>query len=233
MRVWKKVINAAKYYGIGVLIKRYFDLLWKAMRIEELEAIVSEAFTVREQDMEFELAMWINKAKERLKKVYEQSLTQLFLEAYKRGTRKVMNPRGKRIEVKIPVGTTSILFNFIRQKDYINKLFNDITEKLREKESFTQEDLKDLKKFVRWRVKLIAQNEIVLAHNEGLKKAMAEAGVKKYYWITQNDMQVCNVCKKMERESKRIGGFMVGDPKSPMPVRDSHPNCRCFIVAVE
>lgn len=78
------------------------------------------------------------------------------------------------------------------------------------------------------RANRIARSEVIRASAAGTKQAMTEMGVKYYIWITAQDRDVCPICKKIARRR-----YVVGDAYSPMPVKDSHPNCRCAIVSAD
>jgi len=48
-------------------------------------------------------------------------------------------------------------------------------------------------------------------------------------WVTAGDLKVCPQCLTLEGQTWRISDIRAG--RSPMPVRDTHPSCRCQIVA--
>ena len=67
----------------------------------------------------------------------------------------------------------------------------------------------------------LARSEITLAQSEGKQAEYQEAGVDSYDYVTMRDALVSSIC----REHERNGPYPVGG--GPLPMRDSHPNCRC------
>jgi len=75
------------------------------------------------------------------------------------------------------------------------------------------------------RARTIARTEIVKASNLGTIEAMENSGIEEYDWITAGDRIVCEKCVEFEKNSPYKVAF-----SSPLPARNSHPNCRCTIV---
>lgn len=49
-------------------------------------------------------------------------------------------------------------------------------------------------------------------------------------WRTAQDRSVCPQCRRLRSNVYRVVDVLSGE--SPMPVRDTHPSCRCWMVAV-
>ena len=49
-------------------------------------------------------------------------------------------------------------------------------------------------------------------------------------WVTSQDLRVCRECQSLEGQSWRISDIRSG--AAPLPVRDTHPGCRCSLVAI-
>jgi len=71
----------------------------------------------------------------------------------------------------------------------------------------------------------IAHAEIAKAHVEGKQDQYSALGIKEYHYKTTGDGKESSIC----RRHGASGPYLVG--QGPLPVRDSHPECRCTIVA--
>ena len=72
----------------------------------------------------------------------------------------------------------------------------------------------------------LARSEIAQAQVLGKQAEYRELGVEQYDYVTADDEKVSKICRTHEAASPHP--LETG----PMPMRDSHPNCRCTIVAV-
>lgn len=71
----------------------------------------------------------------------------------------------------------------------------------------------------------LARSEIAMAQSDGKLTMMREQGVTQYDYETAGDSRVSRICNELAE----AGPYKVDDPAAPLPVRDSHPNCRCSI----
>lgn len=67
----------------------------------------------------------------------------------------------------------------------------------------------------------LARSELTRAQVEGKEAMYAEADVAEYDYITMGDERVSTVCREHQRNNPHPVGA------GPLPMRDSHPNCRC------
>lgn len=67
----------------------------------------------------------------------------------------------------------------------------------------------------------LARSELTRAQVEGKEAMYAEADVAEYDYVTMGDERVSAIC----RQHASAGPHPVG--AGPLPMRDSHPNCRC------
>lgn len=72
----------------------------------------------------------------------------------------------------------------------------------------------------------LARSEIAQAQALGKEDEYRELGVEEYDYVTANDERVSAIC----RANAAGGPYPLG--QGPLPMRDSHPNCRCTIAAV-
>lgn len=71
----------------------------------------------------------------------------------------------------------------------------------------------------------LARSEIVQAQAQGKMDQYAAHGVEQYDYVTARDGKVSEVCRGLAA----AGPYAVG--QGPLPMRDSHPNCRCTVAA--
>lgn len=71
----------------------------------------------------------------------------------------------------------------------------------------------------------LARSEIAWAQSEGKLDLMRQQGVTRYDYVTAGDDRVSDICLALEAASP----YDIEDPTAPLPMRDSHPNCRCTI----
>lgn len=69
----------------------------------------------------------------------------------------------------------------------------------------------------------LARSEIGLAQSEGKLAQMAANGFEEYDYITAGDSKVSAICRSLAA----AGPYRIGE--GPVPVRDSHPVCRCSV----
>lgn len=71
----------------------------------------------------------------------------------------------------------------------------------------------------------LARSEITQAHALGKVDQYAALDIAQYDYVTAGDGKVSSICRSLAAN----GPYVVG--KGPLPMRDSHPNCRCTVVA--
>ena len=79
----------------------------------------------------------------------------------------------------------------------------------------------------------IARTETSYYHNKTEMEQYEELGIKKYMWVSTLDGRTCNCGRNGKPSCAERDGkiYEVGGKDSPMPPNDSHPNCRCCVVA--
>ncbi len=86
----------------------------------------------------------------------------------------------------------------------------------------------------------ISRSEIVKSHNAGQVDTMQKAGIEHYSYINSPEYTSngktwpCQICKKLQGPKGREHIYDVQragtSEKNPLPVTNSHPNCRCSTV---
>lgn len=72
----------------------------------------------------------------------------------------------------------------------------------------------------------LVRSEMAQAQSLGKLDEYRELGVERYEYLTAEDSRVSSIC----RANAAGGPYEIG--KGPLPMRDSHPNCRCTIIGV-
>lgn len=82
--------------------------------------------------------------------------------------------------------------------------------------------------FSAYRSDMIARTECARAQIFGGLEMWEKSGlVKSYEWLNSEDEDVCEICEELGDG----GPYLLGT--GPLPIDDSHPNCRCVLSAVE
>ena len=70
-------------------------------------------------------------------------------------------------------------------------------------------------------------SEMNIARSGAKLDGYQRAGITHYDYVTMEDGRVSDICLALAA----AGPYAIGAPGSPLPVRDSHPNCRCDVVS--
>jgi SPP1 gp7 family putative phage head morphogenesis protein len=74
----------------------------------------------------------------------------------------------------------------------------------------------------------LATSEVAWAQVEGKRELYIDQQIEKYDFVTADGPRVCPVCA-----GHAAGGpYLVSDDSAPLPMRDSHPGCRCTTLPV-
>lgn len=106
-------------------------------------------------------------------------------------------------------------------------------------------EIRNAFKTTAWKSEQIARSEVIRAYNESSFESMKAAGIKQYKWITALEGKspvsgaldkalhgrVFNIGEKGNMRVVGTDGKTYTIPKNPLPVTDTHPNCRCRISA--
>lgn len=229
LRVFHKKINRSKYYGVKALIEEYTEAIMQAY----LEAIQQALKTPQEKvNLPSLLMRVLGNVKIPILKINE-----LLEKAFMRGGRRVFTRKGDKIEIGKPSNIATlrqIQNNQMRylkgiseeMQDRINQILQKAVEEGKSIYEIKNEIVEEVKEVSRARAERIARSEIIRASAEGTKQGMREAGIERYIWLSARDNRVCETCRALDGKK-----FKVDDENAPIPVRDSHPNCRCILVA--
>ena len=239
LRIYHRKINRVKYYGTKTLAKQYAQIITDAYKpfFERLDKIITEGENFSEAGgiMQYILGnlrvvTFTPLAMKKIADILEQTFT--------RGARRVFTRTGQQLKVgqvknKAPLEALArqqVTYLKEMEKDVRQTVKDTLTVGLSRGKSITEikHDIMDKsKRITKNRAETIARSEIIKASAEGTKQSMKEAGIKKYLLLTARDNRVCQICRERERGNP----YEFDSNYAPMPVKDSHANCRCTIIA--
>lgn len=220
-------------------MSEYQDVLMGQLDFAGLHAILKAQ---GKESFEGDLANWFAALQQSAGNAITRTASRILAVAYLKGASRAMDRKGNRIMIGNVPDTSAIMQLASQQSQYFQNMsdemkqliFTELEQGINQGKPYaqiTQDILDKSKELAKTRVQRIVRTELVKAHNAGVEQTFGKAGITKYIWVTQRDLLVCEVCKKYETESRTNGGFDLGNPDSPRPVKDSHPNCRCVLVA--
>ena len=109
----------------------------------------------------------------------------------------------------------------MRAEDIADKLFPENAESMR------QDNIPKVLRHASVSAKRLARTEAATREDELAEDSFKSQKVKYYDWVTEPG--ACKKCLAIEA----AGPYKFGDPDSPRPPVDSHPNCRCRRVPTE
>lgn len=247
-------INRKKYYGVGVEIENYVDKVRDAVDVSKAVNYLKsrEAETAKKEALIDDAAMMVSVKSLSDNPALYSSISAVFGDSFQKGTRRLFTKSGDRVDVDQFTDESAISGLMNKQDDYFQKLSEDVGNKTRdtlrqglEEGKSMQEMGKELEQnvdeFTRNRADTIARSEVIKASSKGTEATMDKAGVDEFMWLSARDSRVCKAEDNSWSENFNgttyrscrdyDGETFHKDMNHPMPVRDSHPNCRCTMVA--
>ncbi|MDO4680916.1 MAG: minor capsid protein [Aerococcus sp.] len=80
---------------------------------------------------------------------------------------------------------------------------------------------------LRQRMTTLVQTELGRIEERATQDSYKSMGVEAYEWLATLETHTCDQCAHLDGKQ-----FPVNDPSSPLPIEDTHPNCRCTTVPV-
>lgn len=250
-------INKRKYYGIGVEKREFEETLdyhvnhtavSKAFD-DSIANLNTESFRQKEQliDDVLNSARFLRSGTDEV----VNDLAPKIRDSFEKGTRRAFNSAGETLPKpeNIEERVTELVDS---QANYVSKLVNDLRGKARQilsegissgkSETEIKNELdSELKSLKDNRSETIAESETVKAAGEGTEATFDSNGVTEVMWVAEIDSKTCESgafrvsyngttytsCRELHETSfDRTGNH-------PVPVENSHPNCRCLLVSIE
>jgi len=234
-------IDNRKYFGIKKNIKEYEKIIFNNLYDEELfNSIVKEGATEGLSDLFQEyLAVVTNRFFN-----FAEVVSALFDDTFEKGSKRVQTKNGELVKFGEVQDDQALEIIKNRQFTYLKNITDrqadivqqEIAKGLEQGLSIPEVSnnlQKKVKSFTKSRANTIARTEMVKAHNEGTLNTMRELGVETYIYWTAGDKKVAEICRKNQGSRSKPNVYQVkgaGNPNQPLPVINSHPNCRCSIL---
>jgi len=233
-------INKRKYYGVKKNIREYKKVISSHFNnVPLLKKILKgpETLIVKMNDYFFKISS-----------DYTEILTDaraLLGDSFEKGSKRVLDNSGDTIKLDEPVDQAAVDVLTTQQTVYYDNLTQAESKKTNQiiakgledgetDEVISEEIEKSIKNISNKRALRIARTEIVKSHTIAQTETMSQAGIETYNYITSNDKKVSNICRKNQGPKGREKIYrtdQAGTVENPLPVVNSHPNCRCTTVA--
>jgi len=232
-QLFNRKIDKRKYYGIGVEQKKYRETIEEAIDLNKLRDTLDKA--TRKESIIDDLSSVVPDAEDFLDTSILTEVRDVLKDCHEKGTRRLFDKKGEQVEVK-GVNTKGAIENLMKdQRKYFKNITRDMRQSIRDKledglnegksiNDMKKDILKDAEGMKKSRAETIARSETIKASAKGTEDAMEKAGVEEVIWLATEDNRTCEEClnlheTKWERE------------EAPTPVQDTHPNCRCTLIA--
>jgi len=236
-------IDKRKYYGIGVEIEQYQELMEDVVDYEQLDALVTAAVpdrneeTVLTENIIDDILAKISDPQEFFDNNVIAQLGGVLERSFEKGSKRAYNTDGEQLDVGDVREDRAIQELMRDQEQYFGNMAEDVRDKVRDNLEDAldkgmgideaRDQLQDeISEFSKNRAETTARSECIKASSRGTEESFKEAGVEEVIWLATLDDRTCETCRDLH-ESK----WSMDDGDRPMPVEDSHPNCRCTIVA--
>lgn len=237
-------------YGIVLLSRKYAHDIYKAV-FEKKKVADSGILMYASIKAGADPSMYYSFDQDKIK-VLEKKMRKDFTEALTLGSKKVMDKNGKVLNLKIPTykkQIDSLVKNNLRyvkkiSEEQRSKIVDILQKGIKEGKSYNSmvNNITDqVKGISRNKADLIAKTEVNRAAANGMAETMKSNGITKYLWVSAGDNRVGNPDEALNGRVFEFGktgkmsikgtdgkNYIVN--KSPMPVKDTHPRCRCLLV---
>ena len=174
-----------------------------------------------------------------------ESIQEVFDVSFEKGTKRVQDKNGDPISFSQDIVDVNALDEIkADQLKYIKNITNEQRKIIQTQiegaietgasiEETSNNILKRMDKFTKARATTIARTELVKAHNIGQVETMRSLGVETYIYWTTGDSKVSKICNSNQgpRSNPTVYDLnKAGTVANPLPVLQSHPNCRCTIL---
>ena len=235
-QVRNKRVDERKYYGIGVDEKRYEEILRKSFNIEKvLRRTDTQSFTENLEDLPSQAQNLLGVSNNDRVEIAE-----LFVDSWEKGTRRLLNHKGKNIAEQILDDQDGIITDRLEQilqdqNTYYDNLKNEISKKINQeiregrRQGLSQSDItrniqREASDLSKNRASTISRTEMTKAHTEATRQVMRQAQIEKVIWLATLDQRTCETCSDLHET-------VWDTEEAPTPVQSTHPNCRCTLIA--
>lgn len=239
-----KRIDRRKYFGVKRQMKEYEKLILNNLYDEELfNNVVLESSKENLSDF---FSQYLSVLSERFFDMRDE-IDGFFNKSFERGSKRVQDRNGNPIRVDEVVDSRALevlkqqqftyLSNITEKQSEIvqSEIAKGITEGLSSEQVALNMQSK-VESLTKARALTISRTELVKAHNEGQLNTMRSVGAEKYIYWTTGDKKVAEICRihQGSRSNPNVYSLnQAGTTSNPLPVVNSHPNCRCTILIAD
>lgn len=241
----RKRIEETKYTGVKRNMQKYQKLIYETMYDPNLiKELIKEDNTLTE-GLGDVFQKYLEIIRNRLVGLVDE-IDELFDDTYEKGSKRIMTKNGETVNVDeeeinenptlqiIKTRQFEYLENITQQQQKIvqQELTNSVSKGLSIEDTATNMT-KRIDGMTKARARTISRTEIVKAHNEGQVQTMRNLGVSTYIYWTAGDSKVADICRHNQGPRSKPKIYQLngaGTPNQPLPVINSHPNCRCSIL---
>jgi len=233
-----KRIEKRKYFGLGKITKEYKELIQKTLFNKTLiKQVISDDLG------SFDFTFYLDKLNNSMEAIHSD-ISKFFEKTLIYGSKKVLNVKGDTIKFKVfeDAGEASKILA-TQQMDYLKGItenqvsliktelstgsdaglnINDISTKIMSK----------VENMTKTRALRIARTEITKTTNQAQINTLKQFGAKHYIYWTANDKKTSKICLKLQgpKSKPKIYDVDKAGRTHPLPVFQSHINCRCTIL---
>ena len=241
----RRLIDKKKYYGVKGNVTQYRKAIFETFYDKDLvKNLLSEELPFHfKEDFNDVVANYFRNINEKIAELLEKA-KEILLDSFQKGSKRLMDKDGAVVKFDEIEDTEAINKLIGEQQDYyegitqaqsekVNRVIADGLEKGQSTEKISERVHSSIRSISSKRAMRISRTEIVKSHTLGQVQTMKEAGIEQYNYITANDKKVSKICKHNQGPKGREKIYDVqyaGTPSNPLPVINSHPNCRCAVV---
>jgi len=239
-----KKLSRKRDYGLVILINKFKKQIQKAAYNRKLLEKKAKDLWKRTQNREpIDPLLLDYLIPEKKIEFFMKQVNKLFSSAFNKSGKKIMTLSGKKLDMKKPDYTSAIEQMNNRglelakglveeQKTKIKKILQKGFEEGLTYSEVSKNMISEVKSMSESRAKLISSTEMNLAVNRGMQQTMEHNNINHYHYVTAGDNRVAEICNMNSKGTRDGSGKLLVHTvgKGPMPVKDSHPRCRCVIV---
>jgi len=249
-------INSKKRFGVRQNITKYYkeivDTFYNENLLEEKlnKYLRQTGQEVLRENLNDTFLQYLNEVNQNMKKLLEKA-KDILIDSWKKGTERIQDQEGNTIKFDEEIDENAIkLLAKEQERNYKSltkqqtKAVNSTISKGLEQGKSYEEIANDIKSRVKTITKnsamRISRTEVVANHNVGQVQTMQKAGIKYYSFINSPDYigkdgktYPCIICRKLQGAKGRERIYEVDkagtSENNPLPVMQTHPNCKCVI----
>lgn len=237
-------IDKIKYYGVGVNISNIEKHIINTFYDKEL--LKQFNITNRTEALDDDITKYFEEVQKKVKDAIDL-INGDIEESFRKGSKRFLDTNGDKIkgnDNETQLNNQALKVIQASQIQYLQnlnvelqkKVKNILVEELKKNQDpkqIAKELQSNIKTLSKNRAKTIARSEVIKAHNVGQVDTMQQLGVKRYIFWTAQDKRVCKVCLGFQGSVSDPNIYNLdraGTTEAPLPVTNTHPNCRCTIL---